>query len=84
MELKSPFLAICGYRSPETNAELRRVSTRVAKQSFHMYGQAVDVRLDKGQLKDLYNAAVSLKSGGVGKYTNAKYVHLDTGPVRTW
>ncbi len=29
-------------------------------------------------------AALALKSGGVGYYPRADFVHLDVGPVRQW
>ncbi len=82
LDLKKPFQVICGYRSPATNETL--VRTGAAKHSFHMYGQAVDVRIEGASLKDVFNAAVSLRGGGVGRYPRARYVHIDTGPVRTW
>ena len=36
---------ISGYRSPKTNEMLRANSSGVAKKSFHMNGQAIDIRL---------------------------------------
>lgn len=76
---------ISGYRSPVTNARLR--STRsggVAKQSLHMAGKAIDVRLPGVPLAELRDAALSLKAGGVGYYPHDQFVHIDTGRVRTW
>jgi uncharacterized protein YcbK (DUF882 family) len=32
----------------------------------------------------LRNAALSLGAGGVGYYPKGQFVHVDTGPVRTW
>ena len=31
-----------------------------------------------------YLSAVSLQRGGVGFYEKSDFVHVDTGPVRTW
>ena len=76
---------ISGYRGPLTNARLR--STRgggVAKQSLHMVGKAIDVRLPGVPLAELRDAALSLKAGGVGYYPRDQFVHIDTGRVRTW
>ncbi len=76
---------ISGYRGPLTNARLR--STRgggVAKQSLHMAGKAIDVRLPGVPLAELRDAALSLKAGGVGYYPRGQFVHIDTGRVRTW
>ena len=42
---EAPYEIISGYRSPQTNAALRRSSTGVAEHSFHMQGRAIDVRL---------------------------------------
>ena len=79
------FEIISGYRCPATNANLR--STRgggVAKQSLHMQGRAIDVRLQGVPLAELRDAALSLRAGGVGYYANDQFVHLDTGRVRHW
>lgn len=75
---------ISGYRSPITNKELRNRSTGVAKKSYHMLGQAIDFRLDGVNLRRLRDAAISLKKGGVGYYPKSQFVHIDTGPVRSW
>ena len=75
---------ISGYRSPTTNAMLRRKSSGVAKKSYHMKGQAIDLRLPNVPLSELRKAALDLKVGGVGYYPSSNFVHLDTGPVRSW
>lgn len=79
-----PMEVLSGYRSPKTNAMLRRVSTGVAKNSFHMYGQAIDFRLPNHSTRDLRKIAVDLKAGGVGYYPKSDFVHIDTGKVRSW
>lgn len=81
---KSCFQVVSGYRSPKTNALLRRKSRRVAKKSLHMLGQAIDVRLPEVSTGMLRNIAISLKQGGVGYYRKSDFVHIDTGRVRTW
>lgn len=78
------FEILSGYRSPKTNAVLRRVSYGVAKKSLHMQGQAVDLRLPGISLAGLRRAAMSLQAGGVGFYPGSRFVHLDTGRVRHW
>ncbi|GGB34447.1 membrane protein [Oceanisphaera marina] len=75
---------ISGYRSPTTNAMLRRTSRGVAKKSYHMKGQAIDLRLPGVPLSQVRKAALDLKVGGVGYYPSSNFVHLDTGPVRSW
>jgi uncharacterized protein YcbK (DUF882 family) len=79
-----PFQVVCGYRSPETNAILRRSSRRVARNSLHMEGKAIDIRLADGKTSEIYRAALALNRGGVGWYPRMGFVHVDTGPVRTW
>ena len=78
------FHVICGYRSPQTNAALRRKDPGVAAHSLHMEGQAVDIRLPGIPLVSLRNAALALKAGGVGYYPQSDFIHVDVGPVRTW
>jgi uncharacterized protein YcbK (DUF882 family) len=79
---KSHYEVFSGYRSPASNARLRRVSRGVAKNSFHMRGQAVDVKLSGVAPSTLARAARKMECGGVGYYR--RFVHLDTGDVRTW
>ncbi len=81
---RQPIQVISGYRSPETNAMLRRRSRRVAKDSLHMRGMAVDIRMPDRRVSELYRTARSLQAGGVGYYPSSNFIHLDTGAVRTW
>ena len=75
---------ISGYRSPATNAMLSKQSSGVAKRSYHMLGQAIDIRLPGFDTRELQRAARSLKAGGVGYYSRSDFVHVDTGRVRYW
>ena len=79
-----PFEIISGYRSPETNQLLQRSSSGVAKHSYHMLGQAIDLRLPGVSLKTLRKAALQMRRGGVGYYPKSDFIHVDTGPVRSW
>lgn len=74
---------ISGYRSPELNAALRRVSRRVARNSLHMEGMATDIRIPNVNLRELRDYAKNLHSGGVGYYPG-NFVHIDIGKVRYW
>jgi uncharacterized protein YcbK (DUF882 family) len=49
-----------------------------------MKGQALDIRLTDLKTSHLRDLAVSLGQGGVGYYAKSDFVHIDTGPLRTW
>jgi uncharacterized protein YcbK (DUF882 family) len=78
------FELISGYRSPETNAMLHERSGAVASKSQHLLGKAADVHIPGIELERLRAAGVAMNRGGVGFYPVDGFVHLDTGPVRTW
>ena len=75
---------ISGYRSPKTNAFLRKKSSGVAKKSYHMQGRALDIRLAGFKTKRLHNLALKLNDGGVGFYPKSDFIHIDTGKKRNW
>lgn len=81
---RHPFQVISGYRSPATNALLRRAGTGVAAASLHVRGMAIDVRLADVSLDRLRAAALRLRRGGVGLYRGSNFVHVDVGRVRSW
>ena len=81
---REPFQVISGYRSPRTNAKLRRAGRGVAKRSLHMDGRAIDVRLADVKSSVLRDAALELRRGGVGYYRQSDFIHVDTGRFRTW
>jgi uncharacterized protein YcbK (DUF882 family) len=80
----APISIISGYRSPRTNAALRRITTGVARNSLHMHGRAIDIRIPGYRTEALHQLAVTMKTGGVGYYPDSNFVHLDTGPVKVW
>ncbi|MCB1680642.1 MAG: DUF882 domain-containing protein [Rhodospirillales bacterium] len=84
LDATESYQILSGYRSPKTNAMLRKTSSGVARNSFHMYGQAIDIRIPGQSTKLLRNTALALKAGGVGYYPNSDFVHVDTGKVRSW
>ncbi len=79
-----PISIVCGYRSPVTNAQLRRNTPGVAEHSFHIQGRAIDIRIDGVPARTIKDAALSMAQGGVGYYPYNNFVHLDTGDIRTW
>ncbi len=84
VDAKRSFEIISGYRSPQTNRALRKNSRSVAKNSYHMQGKAVDLRLPGVPLKVVRKAALDLRMGGVGYYPKSDFVHIDSGRVRSW
>lgn len=84
LEPGKPTHVICGYRSPTTNARMRKRNRGVAKDSLHMRGMAVDIRMLDRNVSDLHRAALSLRAGGVGYYPSSGFVHVDSGSVRSW
>lgn len=79
-----PYEVISGYRSPKTNAELRRRSSGVAEHSLHLEGRAIDVRLPGFPTERLHGLALGMQRGGVGFYPRSDFIHLDNGRVRQW
>jgi uncharacterized protein YcbK (DUF882 family) len=80
----TPITVVSGYRSAATNRMLRRRMRGVAKNSYHTRGMAVDIRLPGVSTNTLRTLGLKMKAGGVGYYPRAGFVHLDTGPVRSW
>lgn len=84
LETSEPFEVISGYRTPETNALLRSRGRGVARKSYHVKAMAADLKLEGRSVAQIARAAKSLRAGGVGMYTRAKFVHVDSGPLRDW
>ena len=78
------FEIISAYRSPKTNEMLRAQSSGVARNSQHVLGKAIDVRLRGTETSRLRDTAIEMQRGGVGYYAQSNFVHLDTGRVRRW
>lgn len=81
---RGTFQIVSGYRSPETNRMLRKISHGVAEHSLHMEGKAIDIRMSDISTRTIQKAALALQQGGVGYYRRSDFVHLDTGRVRSW
>jgi uncharacterized protein YcbK (DUF882 family) len=83
---KQPIQIISSYRSPATNAMLRRRSSGVARFSQHMLGHAMDFFIPSVPLEQIRYAGLRLQRGGVGFYptSGSPFVHLDTGSIRHW
>lgn len=81
---RNPVQLISGYRSVDTNNELRSRSRGVARKSYHTKGQAMDFHIEGVSLSNIRKAALSMRAGGVGYYPRSNFVHIDTGPARHW
>lgn len=83
---RQPINIISSYRSPGTNAMLRRRSSGVARHSQHTLGNAMDFFIPGVALEKIRVAGLRMQRGGVGFYptSGSPFVHLDTGSVRHW
>ncbi len=83
-----PIHIVCGYRSPKTNAFLKRIGRNVANKSQHMVGKAIDFYFPDVPTVKIRNSALVRKVGGVGYYRSAGgptgFLHADSGHVRHW
>ncbi len=98
IELLSNFFKICeecagqrnslqvnihsGYRSRKTNEYLRQRSYKVAKNSMHILGKAIDFSIPSLSISHLAQTVKNNAKGGVGIYDS--FIHLDSGPKREW
>ncbi len=80
----APIHVVCGYRSPQTNAMLRRRSRAVAQHSQHMLGKAMDTTMPGMSMEKVREIAMRMQMGGVGFYGDSSFVHIDVGGVRYW
>jgi len=81
-----PIDVLSGYRSPQTNAMLRRRSRQVAQYSQHMQGKAIDAHFLDVSTARIRDIAMRMQAGGVGFYPSGMtpWVHIDSGSVRYW
>jgi uncharacterized protein YcbK (DUF882 family) len=84
LDTSDPIQVFCGYRSPQTNAMLRRKHRGAARHSLHMQAMAIDLQIPNRPLRRIRSAAMALKAGGVGYYPRSGFVHVDTGDIRYW
>ncbi|MFV2003342.1 MAG: YcbK family protein [Paracoccaceae bacterium] len=84
MDTTEPYNMLSGFRSARTNAMLRSRSRGVARNSLHIQGQAADLRLKTRSVSQMAKAAAAISAGGVGRYSRSNFVHMDSGPIRTW
>jgi len=85
---KRPIHIVSGYRSPKTNAFLKKVGRNVARKSQHMVGKAIDIYFPDVPTEKMRNSALVRQVGGVGYYRSGGgptgFLHIDSGRVRHW
>lgn len=85
---KRPIHIVCGYRSPKTNAFLKKIGRNVARKSQHMVGKAIDLYFPDVPTEKMRNSALVRQVGGVGYYRSGGgptgFLHIDSGNVRHW
>jgi uncharacterized protein YcbK (DUF882 family) len=75
---------ISAFRHPKFNEVLRKTGRQVARRSNHRLGRAVDFRLLGVPVDRLVAYLKARRLGGIGRYPQSQFVHLDTGRYRTW
>jgi uncharacterized protein YcbK (DUF882 family) len=65
---KKPIHIVSAYRSPRTNAMLRRIGRKVARKSQHTRGNAIDFYFPDVPVEKIMGSALVRKVGGVGYY----------------
>lgn len=81
---REPMNITSGYRTAETQQRLADEGYDVGDNSMHLLGKAVDLHVPGVSVGQLRKVALSLRAGGVGSYPQLGFVHVDTGPMRTW
>ncbi len=80
---QSSATVLSAYRTRETNERLKATNFGVAEESQHLFGRAIDITFDS-DLGKVERAALVMKRGGVGWYPRSHFIHLDSGPTRSW
>jgi hypothetical protein len=77
--LGKPLIITSAYRSPAHNKKVGG-----AKKSKHMEGIAFDVRMENHDPHEFEVAARAVGFTGFGYYPKSGFMHVDTGPARSW
>ena len=81
---RKPIHVISGYRSPRTNNMLRRRGRKVARNSQHTRGKALDFFMPDVSVKKIACPRSEGSPRWGSGYYRGSFVHLDTGRVRHW
>ena len=78
--IDKPIIVQSGFRSQITNDR----TEGAAKNSMHVHGRAIDIRMPGVGVSYLGRLASIFGVGGVGFYVSKNFVHADTGRIRYW
>lgn len=84
LDADEPWRILSAYRTARSQNQIRRVEKTAARHSMHTEGRAVDVTMFGRSPNAIATVARREKIGGIGNYGKRGFVHLDTGPYRTW
>jgi uncharacterized protein YcbK (DUF882 family) len=68
-----------GFRTPLVNR-----SANGAGDSQHLQAAALDIGVAAAKMGAVVDMALQLRRGGVGVYRSRGFVHVDSGPLRSW
>lgn len=77
--LKKPLIINSAYRSDAHNKAVGG-----AKGSKHLVAKAFDVSMTNHNPHEFIEAAKAVGFKGIGTYPKSNFVHIDTGPSRSW
>lgn len=75
---------VSAFRSPKFNDALAKKGRRVAQESKHTRGEAIDFGLAGVKAAAIGKWLWDSFEGGVGTYPDDDFVHIDVGPKRRW
>ncbi len=78
--VREPMVLTSGHRDRARNAQIEGA----AKNSLHISGDAMDVRIPGISTLQLARFGQWLGGGGVGWYPSKDFTHLDRGRLRSW
>jgi len=78
-KLGVPMLVTSAYRSKSHNTKVGGASN-----SYHMKGMAFDIRMENQNIDRFIKFAKEVGFNGIGYYPKQGFIHIDTGPARTW
>lgn len=74
-----PLNVVSGYRTPAHNRAIGG-----ARRSLHLQGRAADIALVNHDGAAVEAAARRIGFGGIGRYPQRNFIHVDTGRRREW